>query len=87
VDSVKVTYLMADGSFRSTLHGGTGGNPNLNVSLACNFHFILGCPKNVLTPLFTANQKLIAVYGRRLNTSGQYGQRKYVYWIIDISLV
>jgi len=59
VDSIKVTYRMGDGSFRSVLHGGTGGNPALNISLA-------------------SNQKLIAVYGRRLNSSGKYGQRNIV---------
>ena len=83
VDSVTVTYEMTDGSSKTVRHGGTGGNPALTISLTSNLYFIFGCSKLAYSPGITASQKVIAVYGRRLNTSGLYGQRKYVSWIID----
>ena len=86
IDSVTITYVMTDGSFKTVRHGGPGGSKVLDVSLTCNFYFVFGCSNFAYSFEITASQKVIAVYGRRLNASSEFGQRKYVSWIIDTIL-
>jgi len=35
----------------------------------------------------TERQKLIAVYGRRLNNASCHGEKKYVFWMIAITFI
>lgn len=77
---------MKDGGPITVQHGGDGGVESLSLELTGNI-FIFGSSIFTHSLGTTENQKLIAVYGRRLNNEGDYGTRKYVSCIIVITFL
>ena len=74
---------MKSGPPKTVKHGGDGGTVALEYNFSGNLYFVFGCSKFAHYPGIAENQKLVAVYGRRLKNESEFGKRKYVsldYW-------
>jgi hypothetical protein len=58
-----------------------------NLMLLVNFYFVFGCSRFAFSRKITANQKIVAVYGRSLSAASQYGPHKYASWIINATFI
>jgi hypothetical protein len=77
---------MKSGPAKTVNHGGDGGTVALEYNFSGDLYFVFGSTKFAHSLGIAANQKLVAVYGRRLKNESPFGKRKYVSWIIDITL-
>jgi hypothetical protein len=73
---------MKSGPPKTVKHGGDGGTVALEYNFSGNLYSAFGCSKFAHSLVMVANQKLVAVYGRRLKNESEFGKRKYVSWII-----
>jgi hypothetical protein len=87
IDSVRITYLLTNNKTVTVVHGGPGGGVSLNLDIAGDFLFYFWMTKFAHSFGITANQKVVAVYGRRLNSASEFGNNRYVSWLIDISFI
>jgi hypothetical protein len=90
IDSVEITYLLTGGPLKTVVHGGIPAgppSPALDHTLTRDYTSSSG-DQNLLTDslVIAANQKLVAVYGRRLNAPGEFGKSKYVLCAVIINI-
>ena len=76
IDSISITYEMTNGTEVVQRHGGEGGVPSLSVVLGGNV--ILLPLMNVLPDDYPAEEKIVAIYGRRLQNACAYGNSRYI---------
>ena len=78
---------MKSGPAKTVKHGGDGGTVALDYTLSGNLYLVFGYSKLAYSPGIVANQKLVAVYGRRLKNDSPFGKRKYVSGIIGTTCI